>query len=299
MSPARALVSSAAGRRRGENARWRRSSMRSLWPRLNARMEAHRKISVAVTLLVAAIPAYFALSWVLRYGVEIPTKDDWAMAPIIIKAQTGQLTFHDLFEQQQEARTILPKLIFIASAARGYWDVRPLLILSVVICGLTALGVYWLLRRTGLSLAAATLCFWLISVIIFSANQFELWVWASGFPSFMPAMFLVFALCVLESTLPTWTKFVVCALCSIAASFTLAHGLLLWGLTFPMLLLGQRVPHWGRWFGGWAALTAACAAFYFHGYARPSYHPEFAPAVPLFDYLRYLMAFLGGEFAFS
>src|SRR4051812_38306329 len=215
-------------------------SMSALWDRLTARTEARRKTSIAVTLLIAAIPACFAFSWVLRYSVDIPTKDDWAMAPIIIKAQTGQLTFTDLFEQQQEARTILPKLIFIASAAGGHWDLRPLMILSVVICCVTAVAIYWLLLRMGLSLPATALCFWLISLAIFSAAQFELWVWASGFPSFMPALFLVFALCVLETTVATWIKFVACALCSIAASFTLSHGLLLWALTFPVLLLGQR-----------------------------------------------------------
>jgi hypothetical protein len=266
---------------------------------LNAWLEAHRAMAIAVTLLIAAIPAWFALSWVLRYGVEIPSKDDWAMAPIIIKAQTGQLTFHDLFEQQQEARTILPKLIYIASAVRGYWDVRPLLILSVVVCVATAIGIYWLLLGSGLSLAASAVCFWLIALAIFSATQFELWVWAAGFPSFMPALFLVFALCVLEMRVATWIKFVTCALCSIAASFTLAHGLLLWGLTFPFLLLGQRLPRWPRWLCAWLALTITCAAVYFYGYTRPAYHPEFAPPVPLLNYARYLLAFLGGEFAFA
>ena len=46
------------------------------------------------------------------------------MAPLIVKAHSGQLTFADLYAQQEEARYFLPKLIFILSAAGGHWDVR-------------------------------------------------------------------------------------------------------------------------------------------------------------------------------
>jgi hypothetical protein len=94
-------------------------------------------------------------------------------------------------------------------------------------------------------------------------------------------------------------KFAICASAATASSFTLPHGLLLWGLTFPVFLLAQRVAHWRRWLGAWVAAAAICASIYFHGYARPPYHPEFAPAAPFLDYLRFFLAFLGGEFAFA
>ena len=122
--------------------------------------------------IVALVPMIH-LTWLVRhYGVEVPTLDDWAMAPLIVKAHTGQLKFADIFEQQQEARTVLPKLIFILSSARGHWDVRDLMMLSVVSCWLTAAGIFVLLRRAGLGLGAAAICFWLIVLSIFSLAQF-------------------------------------------------------------------------------------------------------------------------------
>jgi hypothetical protein len=89
---------------------------------------------------------------------------------------------------------------------------------SVVTCAVTTAGIYWLLLRSGLRLWAAASCLWIVAAVIFSAAQFELWVWASGFPSFMPAMFLVLALMGVQSELPTAVKFAICLACSAAAS---------------------------------------------------------------------------------
>ena len=274
-------------------------SIRTGWRGFVALTERRRKTAITLTLLLATIPAWRALSWVLQYGVDVPIKDDWDMAPLIVKAQTGQLSFADLFQQQHEARMVLPALIFILSAAGSHWDVRALMLLSVAICVLTAAGIYSLLLQSGLRLWTAALCFWVATAVIFSAAQFELWVWASGFPSFLPALFLVLALATIETQLSSGSKFAVCATCATGASFTLSHGLLLWGLTFPVLLLGGREQNWRRWLCGWIAATAVCTGVYFHGYVKPAAVPDFAPAVAGLDYLRYFLAFLGGEFTFS
>lgn len=127
-----------------------------------------------MTLLVGALPALFIGWFVARHGVDVPSMDDWEMAPLIVKAHTGQLTFADFFKQEVEARMIVPKLIFLLQAAGGHWDVREQMMLSVVICALTAAGLYVLLRRSGLSRIATAVCFWSSALLIFSPAQFEL-----------------------------------------------------------------------------------------------------------------------------
>ena len=144
------------------------------------------------------------LTYLVRhYSVEVPTLDDWEMAPLIVHAQTGQLKFGEIFAQQEEARTVLPKLIFILSAADGHWDVRDQMMLSVFCCWLTAAGIFVLLRRAGLGPAALAVCFWLAVLTIFTPAQFELWIFASGFPSFLPAFFLVAGLVVIGTNIST------------------------------------------------------------------------------------------------
>jgi hypothetical protein len=249
--------------------------------------------------IIALIPMIHLTYLVRHYGVEVPTLDDWAMAPLIVKAHTGELKFADIFEQQQEGRTVLPKLIFILSAARGHWDVRDQMMLSVISCWLTAAGIFVLLRRSGLGLVAVAICFWLIVLSIFSPAQFELWIFASGFPSFLPALLLVAALVLIGGRLSVASKFFICAVLAAASSFILPHGLLAWGLTFPVLLLRQWVPRWRSWLVLWLGVCAVCSTVYFWGYQKPDYLPTFAPSVSPLEYALFLLEFLGGGLAYS
>ncbi len=258
-----------------------------------------RKTLWILVWLVALVPMVHVTCLVRHYGVEVPTLDDWAMAPLIVKAQTGQLTFADIFAQQQEARTVLPKLIFILSAAQGHWDVRDQMMLGVVSCWLTAAGIFVLLRRSGLGLGAVTICFWLSVLALFSLAQYELWIFASGFPSFLPALFLVAGLVAIGARLSTGWKFFICAALAAASSFTLPHGLLAWALTFPVLLLTQRVPRRRSWLACWLGTCAVCAAIYFWDYQKPAYLPDFAPPVSPLEYARFFLEFLGGGLAYA
>jgi hypothetical protein len=249
--------------------------------------------------VVALIPMVHLSSLVCRYAVDVPTLDDWEMTPLVVKARTGQLTFADMFEQQQEARTLIPKTLFILSAARGRCDVRDQMMLSVIASWLTAAGLFVLLRRSRLNLGAFAVCFWLIVLTLFSTAQFELWIFAAGLPSFLLGFFLVAALVAVGTNLSTFWKFVICAGLATASSFTLANGLLAWGLAFPVLLASRSVPRWRSWLAAWCGLTALCASVYFWGYERPSYHPPFAPSVSPLNYLRFILEFLGGGLAYS
>jgi len=242
---------------------------------------------------VAAVPVLGIIFLVVRYAVAVPMLDDWEMVPPVVKAHTGGLTWNDLFEQQQEARTFFPKLIFIILSMGKYWDGRVEMMLSVLICCLTALGIYKLAAKSGLSRRETTIAFLLMVLLIFSPAQHELWLLASGFPSFVPALCIVWGLCVVRSGFSITTRFGLCAGLAFFASFTLANGLLAWAFTFPVFLATQREPRWKRWLGFWLLATAACAAIYFWHFHAPQDLPPFAPRKPVLDYWRYIAAFLG------
>jgi hypothetical protein len=248
--------------------------------------------------VVGLVPMVHHTLLVRHYSVNVPTLDDWAMAPLIVKAHTGQLTVADIFQQQQEARTLLPNLIFILTA-QSEWNVRDQMVLSLAASWLTAAGVFVLLRRSGLNRIALAICFWLTVLTIFSPAPFELWLFASGFPSFLPLLFLVAALIAIRSLISTFWKFVICLVLAAASTFTLAHGLLAWGLTFPVVLISQRVQRWKLWLLGWGTAAAICAALYFWGYQKPADLPRFAPAVSLLDYVSFVLQFLGGGLAYA
>lgn len=266
----------------------------------NAETPRSRTPALILIWSVALIPMLHLTYLVRLYGVEVPTLDDWEMAPLIVEALTGHFNWAHIFEQQQEARTILPKLIFILSAANGHWDVRDQMMLSVVCCWLTAAGIFILLRRSGLRPGAIAICFWLAVLTIFTIAQFELWIFASGFPSFFPALFLVTALVVIGTArLTTVWKFILCAVLATASSFSLANGLLAWGLTFPALFLMRAVPRWRSWLIAWLAVCALCAAVYFWEFQKAPGLPPFAPSISWADYAGFILEFLGGGLAYA
>ena len=259
-----------------------------------------RATVLIVTWIVALIPMLHLTYLVRHYAVEVPTLDDWEMARLILDAHTGHLKWADIFAQQQEGRTVLPKLIFVLSAAGGHWDVRDQMMLSVICCWLTAAGIFILLRRSGLAPVALAVSFWLAVLTLFTTAQFELWIFASGFPSFLPALFVVAGLVLLGTErLNTTTKFVLCGLLAVASSFSLPHGLLAWGLTFPVLLVMRRLPRWPWWLLLWAALCSLCAVVYFWGYQKPQDLPTFAPSASAMEYALFILEFLGGGLAYA
>jgi hypothetical protein len=219
--------------------------------------------------------------------------DDWDLMPLLTKARQGTVRFSDLFAQQQESRTFFPKLIFILLGLGRRWDGRVGMLLSVFICCLTALGIFELLRKSVFSAMATALGFIMMALLIFSPAPYELWLLASGFSSFVPALCIVWALVALRTNLSVAIKFWVCAGLAILSSFTVANGLLAWALTFPLLFWLQPMPRWKRWLAGWLMACIVCATIYFWRFQPPSELPDFAPPQSPLVYLQYLLAFLG------
>lgn len=252
-----------------------------------------------LTFCAAAAPVAFLIVLLLHYSVSIPTMDDWDLMPLITKAHEGNLRFSDLLAQQQESRTFFPKLIFILLGLGRRWDGRVAIMFSVLICCLTSLGLYELLRRSAISGMARSLAFIMMVLFIFSPVQHDLWLLASGFSSFMPALFIVCGLCVLRTDLPVATKFWSCVCLAVLSSFTLANGLLAWALTFPFLFCLQPIPNWKRWLGAWLVACAICCAIYFWRFEPPRELPAFAPPKSPLVYFQYLLVFLGAGLARS
>lgn len=274
-------------------------AFRDRFAQIAAALKRRPNLAWMIILALALVPMIWTTRNVAHYAVNVPRLDDWEMASLIVKQHAGRLRWHDIFEQQQEARTVLPKLIFLLSAATGEWDVRQQMAISLLAAAFSAAGVAFLLRRSHLSLFGCAVVLWIAVLCIFSPAQVEVWLLASGFPSFLPACFLVVALAALRARLSTSVQFAICATLALASSFTLAHGLMAWGLTFPVVLLMRRVWRWQWWLAAWVLVSAACALVYFWGYAKPAYLPEIAPRISAIDYLQFFFAFLGGGFAYA
>jgi hypothetical protein len=257
------------------------------------RASGHPRKWIALAFLVAGVPLLFLVYLLHRYAVDVPVWDDWEMAPMITRAHTAQPFLEDLFRQQQEGRTVVPKLLVLLLALFGHWHLTYEMALSVFFSAGTLVGIYLLLRQSGLGPRVTAISLFLAALLLFAPTYFEVWLTGSDFSSFMPGFWLVAALVLGGTKFSIMRKFIFCAILSIASSFTLPHGLLSWAITFPLVLLANEVPRWKSWLLVWLLPCAICVAAFFWDYQKPRHLPNFAPTVSPVAYLQYLFIFLG------
>ena len=140
---------------------------------------------------LSLLPVALIVGCIAHYGVNVPLADDWALAPLASDAAHHKVQINQLFQQHNEHRVFLLKL-FVASAARmSHWDLRVQMLLSVVLCGITALNLCVLIKRTlPLSAGSASMLGLSVTVLLFSPLQYENWLWGFQFPLFIPSLCL-------------------------------------------------------------------------------------------------------------
>jgi hypothetical protein len=249
--------------------------------------------------LLALSPAIFLLSLVARYGVDIPFADEWTFAPLLVKAHTHTLAFSDFFAQHNEHRYVFPRLVLIALAEVAHGNVRVQMFLSVFLCGLTSLNLWFILRRTlSLSTEKRLLLLALLNLVLFSPVQAENWTWGFQFVLFLINFLLTAGVAVATSELSMPRKFVLCVVIAFVATFSFGNGFLLWVTTFPLALVFREQPSLKRrlvWLAGWGAAFAGAISIYFIHYVKPAHHPSVAASGNPVDYFLYVVTFLGAH----
>jgi hypothetical protein len=250
----------------------------------------------------AALVAACAPAWlILMYGVDVPYSDQWNTARFFEKLTRGSLTFRDLFEQQSEYRQLFPHLIFVALGRLTRWDVRYEMLVSLLLAWVVALNI----RRLG-TLGEAdpprrAVLQLLASLLIFSAIQYENWLFGVQVVYFVPVACVTTGLLLAyHERVGTRAALVGCAALSVVATFSSANGVVCWAVLPPALLAarpGARAAA-RRWLPLWCTGLALCAAAYAYGYHTPAGHPRPSEFLshPL-DALGFFVALLGGPLA--
>jgi hypothetical protein len=240
--------------------------------------------------LLAIAPAISLLGWINHYAVNVPLGDEWALVPLFEKWNSHQLTFHDLYQQHNEHRIPIPKLIYLAFAHLTNWDLRAEMFFSVALCAATSAGIYALLRRTLGGPPRQILLLWAgANLLIFSPTQAQNWLWGFQLQMFIPNLCLVLTLVTLTSNFPWWPRFGASVFLIAVATFSFGNGLLLWPVVALFLVLRGE----SKWrIAAWLLVFVLVAALYFPGYYRiPRPHPLTGNWL---DYPHYFLVFIGG-----
>jgi len=292
LSPARCSNAPGPGLHPSNGAIAERLSGRQTSPAPGAALIGRKTLVYGLTF-AAIVPAILLAIWVSAYGVNVPYSDEWRMIPLFAKWHDHQLSFADLYQQHNEHRIVIPKLIYLAFATFTHWNLHYEMYFSVALCFATSAAVYTLLRRTFPLNQTKPLLLWIAcNVVIFSPVQAENWMWGFQLQLFIPNLCLVLSLVALTLDTNRSIRLVLAAIFTVIGTFSFGNGLLLWpAIGLFMILRRERTSSIILW----TVLCAVVATTYFVGYVpAPKRHPVTGGWL---DYPTYFLAFLGSPLA--
>lgn len=261
---------------------------------MNPRKHARSRLPVILTIITPV----FLVSMILLFQVDIPFQDQWDLVPLLQKSYESQLHAGDLWALYGEHRMFFPRLMMILLAHITRWNILWESLFSVLLAG----GLFSILVHASqkiLKTCSRTIRLWVIPVLsflIFSMNQAEVWFWGWQMQMLLCVLPVVAGIFILSCRTPTWLNLLFAILLGVAASYSVAFGLAYWVIgLIPILLRENR----NRFYISarmvvWIMAGAAVFFFYFRGYIRPESHSflEIVFKNP-FGYLRYILNFLG------
>jgi len=255
------------------------------------------RIKKSILILLSVLPLVVLVSRIHKYKVDVPYWDQWNFIPILEKAHEKTLTFKDLWEPHNEHRIVFPRIIMLILADISDWNISYELYFNVVL----AFGVFLLLVyqiKTTLVSFKISFSFWIIpviSIIVFSLNQWENWLWGWNIQVFLNVFSIVGATVVLANPNLSWWKFILAVLLTIIGTYSYASGILFWPIGIIILSLSPLSKAKKKLMViSWGIMGIICIYAYSLGYQTPPHHPPLAFFMenPL-KFIKYVLTYLG------
>jgi len=264
--------------------------------------------SLVVPLLVALFPIALTLLIVRRNWTSVPFRDEWwTPGKQIASLLHRTLGWRDLFSQGNESRKLFPKLYYLGLVAvTGRWDAKDAMVLMFALACLGSVLLFVLLCRTTTFSLPGRLWTWaFLNFVLFCPAQYKNFLWGIQLEPLTPGVALLAALTINLSQLRFGLKILANAALAFLATYSYAHGMLLWALAIPIYhnstASRDKNSIWNvrAWYAFYAFVAALSVVWYFHHYRHPKYTPPFATslsdALPL---AHFLSVWLGNLFAF-
>ena len=232
------------------------------------------------------------------FGVDIPFYDPWTTMPVFVsKFYAGTLTLANLFAQNNEHRTLVPWLIQVPLALLTGWNTKIEMGVQITF----AVATFFVIRHqlflswNQLAIKPSNGLLLLISILIFSLSQWENWLNGEQLIITLFSLVSICSLFLLANPDLTAIRLLLAMLCVIAAQYSMAAGVILWGTGLLLLLMTAKGNTRKILFAVlWLAVAGASTLLYFWDF-RPEASPfELGSFLSHpFSYLLYVFTFLG------
>jgi len=244
--------------------------------------------------LVFAAPVLTVL-FVIAYTVDIPYLDEWEMTPLVLKLATGGFHFGDFWSPHNEHRIVVPKLILLALASLGGWNILRETLFSVAVAlsflGLTIVAIRNVTPERVVPVVT------LMSLTTFGLSQAENWLWGFEIAWFLLNVALFAALLLLDAP-HRRGSFLGALFCASIATVCGAAGMVAWIGGFFVLAASSK-PNRTRLIV-WSIASFVLVISYFSNFSTSLYRPPEAHGLAFFTTLgAYTLTYLGSPLARS
>ncbi len=249
-------------------------------------------------VVLALVPFLYLIGVMARYRLDFPYLDQWELIPLLEKSYEGDLAFRDFWAQHNEHRLIFPRIIMLVLARASGWNIAWELATNIVLGAGIFVALVCQLKRTEKAIGASE-ARWLIpliSLLVFSMNQWENWLLGWQLQELLNVLAAVTGLMLLTDTACRWPHFVGAVLLGVVATYSFANGMSYWVIGLVALFTVTPDNTRTKYFrsGIWLAVSGLTAVSYLYDYHAPEYHPSvwlvFKHPV---EYASYILKYLG------
>ena len=261
------------------------------------------RIRRSVVSILPLFPIGYLLVLILWFCVDVPFWDEWDFVPFVGQVYQGTWSIWDIWKPHNEHRLVFPKLVLLTLAWISGWNKLYELLANFLL----AVGTFFVLSRcasrTLRSITTEKLQ-WLpgvISLQVFSLNQFENWFWGFQLCVLLNVFSIVAGYGLLSQAVASWGCFFGAVGFGIIATFSFSNGLLYWPIALLMLFLFTVVEHKrnGLRLILWSliGLTVTQLYLYDYNFARSPLAARVFDTRVFSSYVGYVFSYLGSPLA--
>lgn len=249
-----------------------------------------------VVLLVLS-PAILEAIYIKIFGVNVLFWDQCKFVPYIEKLYTNNISFFDLFQQDNEHRPFFPRIIMLVLAYVSNYNNIYEMYFSWILALFILLLVFLMYKNSFGTSTKMMVNFLPISFIIFTLRQFENILWGLQLQVYSCVLGFLISIYMLEKSDKFGFNLFLAAFGGVFASYSFANGLAVWptGLFFILILnKGRKMATL------WSLIGIMTTALYFFHWEKPQGHPStlFMIEQPV-NGLFYLLGNIGSPLSFK
>ncbi|MCX8064810.1 MAG: hypothetical protein N3G21_06515 [Candidatus Hydrogenedentes bacterium] len=261
-----------------------------------------KRVEYLFSFSLIFLPLATLIILIYRYGYRFPYWDEILYVPLYSKLLNGSLNLSDLLFFQNDHRPVFPRIWTLFTAWISNWNELLILYSSVFMSVIVFTILVSQVKNSNNTVECGKglstidfITFSLLSLLIFSWNQMENWVWGLQMMVYMSNASAVGCFYLLSKNGFNRISYYLAVILAFISTFSYAGGLLAWFSALPIIFSKIFLKKRQNFLPVliWVFLGIVVVFTYFSGYSKPGISTLGSKA-SIGNYILYFLLFIGG-----